>query len=132
MGVSAYLLDTHVLLWLLGEPRRVPRDVQDRLADPEIDLLVSAVSALEIATKHRLGRLDAGDLVDGWGHRVAEIGATELAVTAEHALLGGRLEWAHRDPFDRLLVAQSVVENARLVTQDAAITGFGRAPVLTW
>ncbi|UZN04572.1 type II toxin-antitoxin system VapC family toxin [Cellulomonas sp. S1-8] len=132
MGVSAYLLDTHVLLWLLGEPRRVPLDVRDRLADPEIDLFVSAVSALEIATKQRLGKLEAGDLVDAWTHRLAEIGVTELPVTAEHALLAGRLQWTHRDPFDRLLVAQSVVENARLVTQDAAITGFDRAPVLTW
>lgn len=132
MGVNAYLLDTHVLLWLLGEPGRVPTHVRDVLADPTVDLLVSAVSALEVATKQRLGKLDVGDLVEVWGRRVAEIGGTDLPVTAEHALLAGRLEWSHRDPFDRLLVAQGVVENATLVTQDAAIAAFSRAPVLTW
>lgn len=132
MGVSAYLLDTHVLLWLLGEPGRVPPRIRDTLADPAVDLLVSAVSALEVATKQRLGKLDVGDLVEVWGRRVAEIGGADLPVTAEHAVLAGRLEWSHRDPFDRLLVAQGVVENATFVTQDAAIAAFGRAPLLTW
>jgi len=130
--VTAYLLDTHVLLWLLGDPDRVAPGVRTRLADPAVDLLVSAASALEVATKQRLGKLDAGDLVDAWARRVAEIGATELAVTGEHAVLAGRLEWHHRDPFDRLLVAQAVVENATLVTQDAVIGAFGRASVLVW
>jgi len=132
VGVSAYLLDTHVLLWLLGDPGRVAPAVRTRLADRAVDLLVSAASALEIATKQRLGKVDAGDLVDAWARRTAEIGAVQLPVTAEHAVLAGRLEWPHRDPFDRLLVAQAVVENATLVTQDAAIAAFGRAPVLTW
>lgn len=132
MGVSDHLLDTHVLLWLLGTPERVRADVRDRLADPAATLVVSAASALEIATKQRLGKLDAGDLVDGWERRLGEIGVVQLPVTAEHALVAGRLDWAHRDPFDRLLVAQAVVENATLVTQDAAIVAFGRARVLTW
>lgn len=132
MGVTAYLLDTHVLLWLLGEPARVPERVREQLADPAVDLLVSAASALEIATKHRLGKLDAGALLDSWGHRLADLDAEDLSVTSEHTLLAGRLEWDHRDPFDRLLVAQAIVENATLVTQDAAIRTFGRAPVLGW
>ncbi len=130
--MTAYLLDTHVLLRLLADPARVEGGVRDRLADPTVELLVSAVSALEVATKQRLGRLDAGDLVDAWTRRVAEIGASPLPVDAEHALLAGRLESSHRDPFDRLLVAQAVVENATLVTRDAAIVASGRASVLTW
>lgn len=131
MGVR-YLLDTHVLLWLLGDPERVPADVRRDLADPAVALLVSAASALEVATKQRLGKLDVGDLVDFWGRRVDEIGGTELPVRAEHALLAGRLTWDHRDPFDRLLVAQAVVENATLVTVDAAVRAYGRAAVLAW
>ncbi|ADG74089.1 PilT protein domain protein [Cellulomonas flavigena DSM 20109] len=132
MGVRPYLLDTHVLLWLLGEPLRVPTSVRDVLADPGAEILVSAVSALEVATKHRLGKLEASDLIDSWQHRLADLVATELPITGEHALLAGRLAWEHRDPFDRLLVAQAVVENAILVTQDSAIVQFDRAPVLRW
>ncbi|WP_243738033.1 type II toxin-antitoxin system VapC family toxin [Cellulomonas shaoxiangyii] len=127
-----YLLDTHVLLWLLGDAERVPEPVRADLADPGVTLLVSAASALEVATKQRLGRLDVGDLVDVWARRVAEIGGTELPVGADHALLAGRLGWDHRDPFDRLLVAQAVVENATLVTVDARVRAYGRAAVLTW
>ncbi|MCC2334781.1 hypothetical protein [Cellulomonas wangsupingiae] len=73
--MTAHLLDTHVLLWLPGDPERVAPDVRTRLADPVVDLLVSAASALEVATKQRLGSLGAGELVDTWGRRVAEIGA---------------------------------------------------------
>jgi PIN domain nuclease of toxin-antitoxin system len=127
-----YLLDTHVLLWLLGDPGRVPEHVRDELADPAVTLLVSAASALEVATKQRLGRLDVGDLVGFWPRRVAEIGGTELPIGADHALLAGRLEWEHRDPFDRLLVAQAVTENATLVTVDERVRTSGRAAVRTW
>ncbi|WP_309134340.1 type II toxin-antitoxin system VapC family toxin [Cellulomonas sp.] len=131
MGVR-YLLDTHVLLWLLGDAERVPPRVREDLADPTVTLLVSAASALEVATKQRLGKLDVGDLVAYWTRRVEEIGGTELPVRADHALLAGRLTWDHRDPFDRLLVAQAVVENATLVTVDAQIRAYARAAVLTW
>lgn len=131
MGVR-YLLDTHVLLWLLGDPDRVPPVVRDELADPAVTLLVSAASALEVATKQRLGKLDAGDLVGFWARRVEEIGGTELPVRADHAVLAGGLAWDHRDPFDRLLVAQAVIENATLVTVDAAVRSFGRTAVRTW
>ncbi len=127
-----YLLDTHVLLWLLGDPARVPEHVRHELADPAVTLLVSAASALEVATKQRLRKLDVGDLVDFWSRRVAEIGGTELPVGADHALLAGRLAWEHRDPFDRLLVAQAVTENATLVTVDERVRTSGRAAVRTW
>lgn len=120
MGVS-YLLDTHVVLWLLGKPDRLPSHVVTELADRSRLLLVSAVSALEVATKTRLGKLPALGVVEAWSHRVADIGAEELAVTAEHALLAGSMPWEHRDPFDRLLVAQAIVESAVLVTRDRAL-----------
>lgn len=128
-----FLLDTHVLLWLLGDPDLVPPAVRDRLADRSHELLVSAVSALEVATKERLGRLDvARPLVDAWSARLAEIGAIELPVTAQHGLVAGGMEWEHRDPFDRLLVAQAFVDNLTLVTTDAAIVGLPGLRTVDW
>lgn len=131
MGVT-YLLDTHVLLWLLGQPERVPRDVRDQLANRESRLVVSSVSAMEVATKTRLGKLKDLGLVPAWLRRVAEIGAEPLALTTEHALAAGGMAWAHRDPFDRMLVAQAVLEGATLVSVDRAFTDLPAPRLLSW
>jgi len=131
VGVS-YLLDTHVLLWLLSDHERVPVSVRDRLADPGSELLVSAISGLEIATKVRIGKLDAPALTVTLPGRVARIGATPLPVSLEHALLAGSMPWPHRDPFDRMLVAQATVETATLVTVDVALSGLPAPRILTW
>jgi PIN domain nuclease of toxin-antitoxin system len=131
VGVT-HLLDTHVLLWLLTQPQRVPEAVRASLAYPENPLVVSAVSALEVATKVRLGRLHAPGLTDAWGRQLANIGAQPLSVTTDHALLAGRLTWGHRDPFDRLLVAQATLEGMSLVTVDAALTQLSAPPSVTW
>ena len=131
MGVRL-LLDTHVLLWLLSAPDRVPSGVQGVLADRDNELLVSAASGLEIATNVRIGRLAAPELPSTLSARVERIGATELPVTIAHAVLAGSLAWSHRDPFDRLLVAQATAENATLVTVDEAMAGLATPVVLTW
>lgn len=131
MGVT-YLLDTHVLLWLLGEPDRLPGEVRSELGKTRNRLLVSAACALEIATKVRLGKLDAQHLLDSWQERLGQIGAEELAVTGRHALLAGTMSWENRDPFDRLLVAQSIVEGSRLVTSDARIKALPTVRLLAW
>ena len=131
MGMS-YLLDTHVLLWLLGEPARVPTTIRDELADRRNPLVVSAVSALEIATKTRLDKLEDVGLVASWDRRIADLGADELAVTSRHAMTAGSMSWAHRDPFDRLLAAQAIHEGAVLVTADRAFAGLPAPTVLTW
>ena len=131
MGVR-FLLDTHVLLWLLSTPERVPTSVAGRLADPANELLVSAASGLEIATKVRIGKLDAPDLAATLAGRLDGIGAATLPISLGHALLAGSLSWAHRDPFDRLLVAQATIENATLVTVDTALATLPAPPVLTW
>ena len=127
MGVR-YLLDTHVFLWLLGNPEQLPERLRDELAQSESELLVSSVSALEVATKVRLGKLDsARHLVATWSGRVQDLRAVELPVSTEHALLAGSLDWPHRDPFDRLLVAQALVENLTMVSSDkqvSAVTGL--------
>lgn len=131
MGVS-YLLDTHVLLWLLAAPDRVPAAVRDMLADRSNGLVVSAISALEVATKTRLGTLAAPGLVESWAVRVASLEAESLPVAAEHAFLAGSMNWAHRDPFDRVLVAQATVEAMTLVTVDAALSRLPTPTILTW
>lgn len=130
--MTAFLLDTHIALWLLGDPARVPEGVRATLADPANALLVSAASAMEVATKTRLGKLDALPVVMTWFARVAGIGADELAITSEHALFAGTMAWSHRDPFDRLLVAQAMTEGATLVTVDSVIREYHQVDVLTW
>jgi PIN domain nuclease of toxin-antitoxin system len=120
-----FLLDTHVFLWLLGTPALVPDGLRSELAHPDNDIFVSAVSAMEVATKVRLGKLDpARNLVATWSARVQDLHAQELPISTEHALRAGSLEWAHRDPFDRLLVAQGLVENVTLVTSDSEMTAI--------
>ncbi len=131
MGVT-FLLDTHVLLWILTAPDRIDGAVRAQLEDRANVLLVSAVSALEIATKIRVGKLFAQGLVESWDERVAGIGAEQLAVSSAHARLAGSMPWAHRDPFDRLLVAQATLEVASLVTVDDSMRGLPAPRIVSW
>jgi PIN domain nuclease of toxin-antitoxin system len=131
VGVT-YLLDTHVLLWLLSTPERVPDHVRGVLGARANPLLVSAASALEMSTKIRIGKLDAPSLPATLPRRVVDLGATPLPISVDHALLAGSLQWEHRDPFDRILVAQATIENATLVTVDSALTSLPYPRVLTW
>lgn len=123
-----YLLDTHVVLWLLAEPETVDPTTRATLADPASSLVVSAASAMEVATKVRLGKLPAPytALVQAWDQRVRDLRATELPISAQHAVLAGSLSWEHRDPFDRLLAAQAIIENVTLVTRDTELTAFAQ------
>jgi PIN domain nuclease of toxin-antitoxin system len=120
---TALLLDTHVLLWTLLEPERIPAPTLQRIRDATTDLVVSAASAWEIATKYRLGKLDtAAAVVHGYADHLARLRAHELPITAQHALSAGLLTWQHRDPFDRVIAAQSMVVSLPLVTADAAFS----------
>ena len=120
-----FLLDTHTLLWALAEPSRLGRQAHHTIADRSSRLVVSAASAWEIATKHRLGKLPYADgLIGGYSRHLDRLGVERLAVTEDHALLAGRLEWHHRDPFDRMLAAQAMIESLTLVTDDAAFSGL--------
>lgn len=123
--MRSLLLDTHVLLWVLTDPGRLPPRTLERVRDPATRLLVSAASAWEVATKHRLGRLPEADaIVEAYPEHLVRLGAEELAITGRHALAAGRLGWEHRDPFDRILVAQAMLESVPIVTADAAIREF--------
>jgi PIN domain nuclease of toxin-antitoxin system len=88
--------------------------------------MISAASAWEIATLHRLGRIEAGERITGrWSQALAELAARDLDVTSEHGLLAGGFAAEHRDPFDRMLAAQAIIEGARLVSADPALEAFG-------
>ena len=126
-----YLLDTHVTLWALPEPARLGRAARDVIENRSSRLVVSAVSAWEIATKHRLGKLPQADVLLGaYGKHLDRLGAIRLSVAEDHALLAGRLDWNHRDPFDRMLAAQAMMESMVIITGDPAFAGCPGVPTL--
>ena len=123
--MTSLLLDTHALLWVLVDPERIPAETLETVRAPETAVYVSAASAWEIATKHRLGKLEgAAAVVSGYREHLARLRAEELAITGHHALTAGTLQWSHRDPFDRVIVAQAVLESLPVVTSDAALVEF--------
>lgn len=117
--MTSFLLDTHAIVWAITAPERLGDQARDAMADPRADLVASAASAWELATKVRLGRFATAEpIVTQYEALVGRLGARRLDITASHALRGGGLTWAHRDPFDRMLAAQALVENLTLVTVD--------------
>lgn len=120
------LLDTHALLWWLTDDDRLSPAARLAVADESNEIFVSAASAWEIATKQRLGKLDqVPEATRRFGELVAADGFAHLAITHLHALRAGAYGTAHRDPFDRMLAAQSEIESLALVTCDAAFRAFG-------
>ena len=118
------LLDTHVLVWLGHRSSRLGADRD--LVENADRRLVSAVCVWELAIKQRLGRFSLGSDVRSWTHRATrELVLEPLPVTAEHAAAVEHLPDVHRDPFDRLLVAQAVAEGAVLLTADARLAAYG-------
>lgn len=125
MGSTAYLLDTHVLAWALTEPRKLSTRARRVIQSLDHHLVASAATGYELAYKHRLGRLPELDtLLLGYSRHVGELCNEELSVTGAHALTAGQLEWAHRDPFDRLLASQAIVESMVIITADRAFHEF--------
>lgn len=119
------LLDTHVLLWAALEPGRLSEAVRRAMAATTNVRLVSAVSVWEIAQKVRLGRLEISGSVDEFlARQLDELWLTHLPLTAAHAARLADLPLLHRDPADRLLVAQARVESATLVTVDAIMRQY--------
>lgn len=119
------LIDTHVVLWMLLDPANIPDKTLELVRDPGTELLISAASAWEIGTKYRLGKLaDAHAVVHGYAGHLARLRATELPISAHHALTAGLLSWEHRDPFDRVIAAQALLESVPLVTTDRALAAF--------
>jgi len=118
------LLDTHILLWALTEPARLPPAMRSRIEEPESEILFSAASIWELAIKIPLGRLPAAADPDLIAHAALESGFVELPVRAEAAAMVAKLPSHHRDPFDRLLIAQAMAEPAAFSTVDKAILKY--------
>ena len=123
------LLDTHALLWALSEPGRLSPAAARAIEDPGNDVFASAVNALEIAIKQSLGKLQLPGPAEQWlPDATKATGIDWLPIAVEDALAVRALPWHHRDPFDRLLVAQTR-RGLTLVTHDSAISAYG-VPVL--
>jgi PIN domain nuclease of toxin-antitoxin system len=118
------LLDTHILLWALDEPVRLDQQTRDLLEDPTNEVLFSAASIWEIAIKVRLGRADFPIRPELIAESARATGFTELPVRAAVAARVADLPLHHRDPFDRLLVAQAIAEPARFYTSDAKLAAY--------
>jgi PIN domain nuclease of toxin-antitoxin system len=114
------LLDTHALVWWWTDNRRLPRAARAVIAESDNEVFVSAATAWEIATKNRLGKWpEVERLVTGFESRLLQSRFVGLPVSIVHARLAGTLTGQHRDPFDRMLIAQVRLESAVLVTGDA-------------
>jgi PIN domain nuclease of toxin-antitoxin system len=114
------LLDTHVFLWWRGEPSRLPSEVRSRISDADL-VFVSAASAWEAAIKASLGRLELPDTIEAG---VLASGFERLLITFSHAEQAAGLPPHHRDPFDRMLVAQARAEGLTLVTHDRLLAPY--------
>lgn len=120
------LLDTHALLWWLDGSRRLSRKARAAIGDEANSVFVSAASAWEITTKARLGKLPgAVDVAADVAGCVAGQGFSAMDITIPHAQRAGRLPGDHRDPFDRMLVAQAEAEGLTIVTHDPAFEPYG-------
>lgn len=125
MAAVGLLLDTHTLLWWLFDDSRLSTGARQAIADPERAVLVSSASAWEIATKHRLGKLpEAGDVPTRLPHYLRKAGFDTMVISVDHALAAGALPGPHRDPFDRMLIAQARIEQLAIVTTDAVFRQY--------
>ena len=125
------LLDTHAMIWWWTAPGRFRKATLKTLSAPDTDVLVSAISAYELAYKHRCGKLILPDaLLEEFDRIIAEERWEEIPVTVQHTLLAGRLDSAPRDPFDRILAAQALSEGAWLATIDKEFNSFPGLKIL--
>jgi len=124
------LLDTHVLLWALGAPDRFRPDASRALEDPENNVVASAVTGLEIAIKQSLGKLTLPAPAETWlENAILEVGFGLIPVSFADALRVRTLPWHHRDPFDRLLVAQAM-GGYTLCTHDERLASYDIATLM--
>lgn len=120
------LLDTHTLIWWLTENSSLSVSARELIGSRNSQVLVSTVSAWEIATKVRLGRLDvAADLARDFGGYLAQERFESLSISTEHGIRAGSLPGSHKDPFDRMLVAQAQIESLVIVSNDPLLDGYG-------
>jgi PIN domain nuclease of toxin-antitoxin system len=118
------LLDTHALVWWLEAKENLSRKAKETIEESETAVFVSAASGWELAIKTQIGKFKSADLVRGLEREIEKEGFLELPISMKHALLAGSLESAHKDPFDRLLIAQAQIEEVPIVSNDKVFDGF--------
>ena len=120
------ILDTCALLWWWSGPERLTPRARAIIGDPGTSVYISVASAWEIATKYRIGKLPFGErIMSEWGHRMTADRFQEIDFTAQHAFRAGTFRSPHRDPFDRMIAAQSMIERVPVVTPDEQIETLG-------
>jgi PIN domain nuclease of toxin-antitoxin system len=120
------MLDTHAMLWWLSDAPALSTVARKAIADGRNDIYISAASAWEIATKVRLGKLpSAADLASDFGGQIDREGFRMLAISGGHAVRAGLLPGPHKDPFDRMLIAQAQAENMPIVSNEALFDAYG-------
>ncbi len=120
------LLDTHAFLWWLAGSQRLPQSARRAIEDGANEKFVSAASAWEITTKHRLGKLPSAEAVAlDVASAIASQGFAELPITVNEAARAGALPGPHRDPFDRMLIAQALLGNLVLVSNESLFDRYG-------
>ena len=130
MAAVRVLLDTHAMLWWLFDDPKLSSAARSVIVSPGNEIVVSAASAWEIATKHRLGRLpEAGDVAVRLPHYLRRARFAVLAISLEHAQAAGALPGPHKDPFDRMLVAQARIEDLAVATIDGVFRDYGVAVI---
>lgn len=122
--MTRVLLDTHTLVWWLEAKENLSRKAKEIIEDSETVVFVSAASGWELAIKTQIGKFKSAELVKGLEREIEKEGFIELPVSLRHALLAGSLDSAHKDPFDRLLIAQAQVEAVPIVSSDKVFDGF--------
>jgi PIN domain nuclease of toxin-antitoxin system len=128
--VSVLLLDTHILLWVSGQSHRLSTKARDLLGDERNILMFSAISIWEVAIKYGLDRKDFRADPRRLRRGLLDAGFREIGMTSEHAIAAGRLPALHKDPFDRILIAQADVEGAMLLTADSTVARYGKPVML--
>lgn len=123
--MSGLLVDTHAAVWWWKESPRLGRDARAAIASRTNTVWVSAISAIELAIKYRIGKFDEiGDPAVGYPRLMARSGFVDLPINHSHALTAGLLPGDHRDPFDRIIAAQALLEGLTAVTCDDAFAAF--------
>lgn len=118
------LIDTQILLWVIYQPEKLSPALWERLCDAKNAVFFSAVSIAEIAIKSSLGRADFPFQAEELAQAARDTAFLELPLDARHAIRLATLSWHHRDPFDRLLIAQAIEEGVRFVTADRLLAAY--------
>ena len=120
------LLYTHALIWAANDPAKLPDAVRSAIENPENHIWISAISAIEVAIKFRIGKLEGADeLAERFETIIAGFGFDQLPISVAHASLAGLLAFDHRDPFDRMIAAQAQIEQYALVSNEKPFDQFG-------